>query len=289
MDTFYSIQPDTEMISKRNGKPNYITPGQIEKFFKDRTYRQAEDVIIQSLFYHHYLTKFNIVRFANRKLNTNNRHDFYGNILKELYKDGCIDILTYGNVTLYTLSAPAREYSKAKYKNVRNRIFTPPAEDTVSILECASLAQWHISLFCGEQIRRSYFYEKAHIGNLPTQFASYLEFIKGDYTYHVISNIIPKKMQTTESFFQNMQTISHAFRNNTKIGKRHVFLNILIVPDLESIKKVAAFLQATDSTQDMTFYFALEEQTHLTTGLKLLYTYENTGKDIIIATIKFKE
>lgn len=289
MEAFYSYQPDLEIVSKRNGTPIYITSEQINKFFKDKTYRQAEDIIIQSLFYHHYLTKVNIARFTNRKLNATNKADFYGNILKQLYKDGCIDILTYGNVTLYTLTAPAREYAVMKYKNTRNRQFTPPAHDAVSILECASLAQWHISMFCGERIRRSYFYEKAHIGNLPIQFPSYAEFLKGDYTYHVISSIIPKNMKTTETFFQNMQTISHAFRNNLKLGKKHVFLNILIVPDLDSIKKVAAFLQSNDATKDMTFYFTLEEQTHLTTGLKLLYTYENTGKDIMIATIKFKE
>lgn len=287
MDNFYSIQAETELIQK--GNTDYITTSQIEKFFKDKIYRQIEDVIIQSLFFHYYLTKVNITRFVNRKLSTNNKSEFYGNILKQLYKDGCVEILTYGKITLYTLSEPAREYAATKYKNVRNREFTPPQTEIASILECASLGQWHIAMFCGENIRRSYFYEKAHIGNLPVQFASYLEFMKGDYCYHVISNILPKKAKTTEKFFQNIKTISHALRSNLKIGKKHIFLNILIVPDLDSIKKVATVLQTMDITEDMTFYFILEEQTHLIKGLKILYTYENTGRDIIIATIKFKE
>ena len=289
MDYFYAIQPNVEMISKRKEVPNQITVAQIEKFFRDKEYRQVEDIIIQSLFFHHYLTKINITRFSNRRLKADNKKDFYGNILKQLYKDGCIEILTYGNITLYTLSDQAREYATMKYKNIRNREFTPPEANTDTILECASLAQWHISLVCGENIRRSYFYEKAHIGNLPIQFASYLEFMKGEYCYHVISNILPKKNETTEKFFQHIKALSHAFRSNIKVGKKHVFLNVLIVPDLDSIKKVAAVLQATDATKDMTFYFILEEQTHLINGLKILYTYENTGRDILIATIKFKE
>lgn len=289
MEGFYDLRPGVEMVKKSAPTSEYISTEQIKKFFKDGAYRQVEDYIFQALFFHHFLTKQNIIRFVNRKLSADNKDGFYENILKQLHIDGCIDIYTYQNVTLYALTEITRTYLGEKYKNSRNRILTPPSTDTASILECASLAQWHISLFCGELIKRSYFYEKSYIGNMQIQFHSYLEFIKSDFVYHVISNVLPKDKKTTDEFFTNIKTISHALRNQVKFGKKHIFLNIIIAPDLESIKKVARFLSGNDSTKDMTFYFMIEEQTISTKGLKLLYTYEDTGKDIILATIKFKE
>lgn len=289
MENFYDLIPKAELEIKESALSKHISVPVIQKYFKDKEYRQAEDVIFQALYFHQYLTKQNIIRFANRKLNEENKDGFYENILKKLHKDGCIHICSYGKITLYTLSDTVREFLTDKYKNIKNRFFLITKKDAASVLECASLAQWHISLFCGEKVRKGYFYEKSHVGNLEINFPSYLEFIKGEYTYHVISNVIPKSMPATEDFFCNIKTISHAFRTSLKIRKNHIFLNIILVPDIESIKRIAKILSSIPIAKEITFYFAIEEQTIATKGLSLLYTYEDTGRDIVIATIKFKE
>lgn len=287
MEHFYQYKPSTRLVNTRGLVLNGITSQQIDKFFKDRSYRQVEDCIIQSLFFHPYLTKANIVRYVNAKMKGQKRED-YSNTLKRMWKDGAIERFQYGAVMLYTLSNEAYDYSKQKYKNVRKREFVrPDIENTDKVLECACLAQFHLSLFTGEKLRRSHFYENSRIGNTTLFLPSYTEFKKQDYIYHVYGTVLPETEHSFDGFFYNIKRVSDILHGKIKYSCKDIFLYIIIVPDLVTIKTVAGILLELPDTAGMAFYFVLEEQTIHTTGLTLLYSCQKNGNDIEIETLTF--
>lgn len=287
MESFYQLSASCELVNTRGIIPNDMTTKQVYKFFKDKSYRMTEDCIIQALFFHHFLTKKNIGRFVDAKLKEKKKDD-YSNTLKRMWKDGTIERYQYGTVMLYTLPDATYEYALEKYKNLSKREFVrPDIKNTAKVLECASLAQLHISIFCGEKTKRSFFYERAKIGEKKFLLPSYMEFKKEDYVFHTYSTILPKEVAALETFIKEIHTLSALLRGKIHFKRNDIFLHIIAVPDLTILKKVAKTLMHMPETKDMAFYFVLEEQTIHTKGLSVLYTYKENGNDIDIDTITF--
>ena len=285
MNTFYEVDDNLQLVNSRGKIPNSISKEQIHKFFRDRTYRMAEDTIIQSLFFHHYLTKRNIQRFADLKLRERRLND-YSNVIKRMWMDGTIERFQYGMLFLYTLSEEVYEYARDKYGNLKRRFFyRPQAHNASKILECASLAQFHISILCGEEVRRARFYENILQGESTVFVPSYLEFKKNGYIYHVASYILPKDKNSLEDFFDTIKTRINSLRGKIRHGKNDIFLQIILTPDIQSIKNTAKIISTMKEIKETAFYFAIEEQTIAVEGLRILYCYHENEGELEIETI----
>lgn len=285
MSSLYTYKPK-QSIQKEEPYIHYdINKEQIKKYFRDGIYKKVEDYIIQALFFHHYLTKYNITRYLNKKLGKEKWND-YSNLIKQMWKDGTIERYRYDSVVLYHLSKAGMEFAETKYKNMENRRVTEPKTDDASVLECASLAQWHITLYTREKMVRSCFYETKIIGQLPLLLPSYCEFVRGDYFYHVASYVLPKNEKLAEDFFVNIKTLSHALRGKVKTNKRKdVYLTVLLAENTGQIEKASFILENINATRDVAFYFALEEQTALMDGMEMLYSVESKKRDTYVKTI----
>lgn len=257
----------------------------IKKFFKDKVYTKAHDVVIQALYFYPYLTKYNISRYADHKLKDQKWND-YSNLLKKMWQDGVVERLQYGKLNLYRLSDGARQFGLDKFKNLKGRDFIFPNESVAAVLESASLAQWHISLICGESVTRAHFYENIYLGEMPIYMPSYAEFKKNGYKYHVSSFCLPKEENNLEDFLLEIKALNRALRSGVKASRKEIYINVIVCTTLAQIEYTAAAMRAMKDMKELAFYFVLDENTVLTKGLEFLYWYTVDEEDSKIKTVR---
>jgi len=147
-----------------------------------------------------------------------------------------------------------------------------PAETKTGILECASLAQWHIALTKGLNVKSNYFYKNIKFAGEIISTPSYIETTIGYFHYRILSLPFPKAGNDITSFFHYLQNTWRVFQKAT--GKRQITLTVFVISSLKEIKAISLLLESLEETKDRTVYYALEANCTEFTGLSCLYYYD---------------
>lgn len=287
---YLKYEENIPLINCREEKEAPITAKQIEKLFQCGEYMDAEDAILQCLAFHKYVTGHSLSRYINHKRRQKKREIFKKPSLlyKKLHSDGFLERYTYKETSIYTLSAPAKEYAAWKLKNLKNRSQAKEPDSTAAILECASLSAWHISLFCTEKLIRAHFREKMKIEKKLLYLPSYVELKKGGYTYHLYSDVFPKEQINAGTFFKSLEQRTQALRSFVKKRKDTIFLHVIIMPDKSTLEALSEVLHGLSDTNDMEIYYVIEDELIHTNGLSLLYRCSRTDGKVTVDTLSFR-
>lgn len=286
---FYSLNEQETLTKVTPERVLNITAEDIQKFFGDKTYGRVEKEIIRALFTFHYVTKNTLKRYLDKRLDEFKRNN-YDSIINQLQQDGIVERLTYGPVNLYTLSVVGKEYILSQPKELGKRKREEPQKDTASILECASLAQWHISLLCGDdKVTDSHFTEIMQYGNYSIFTNSHVELWKNKYHYTIHSFCIPKTKKNMEEFLLSLAAHRHAL-SGTKTKKgyiKDIRLYVMVAENHEQIEHMAKILKGRDELKGAEYYFVLDAYTNETRGLDLLHLYSKDRKEGHLRTLEF--
>ncbi len=285
----------TERKKKRYPSPYCIIPGEsiladyvikkneadLLKLFTSHTYGHIEYLILESLYKFSYLNKLNITRYVSIQLKERS-HNSYDNILIRLKKDGFINTVYYADNVFYTLTDPSKQYmnKKGSFLNQPERKYVKT--EPVSILECASLAQYHISLM--EKRIKNASFNQVRKFKASTLLPSYAEFTNGIYTYHLFGASLPKGNMGEEflDYIKDIDSlITKAFSK-----KNHINLMIFIASSIKEIEGCDAFLHEWEDFYDRNAYYVLESNCKDMCALDCLYYYENDTDEKKLTTIR---
>ena len=286
---FYSLKEQETLVKVVPDRVLNIATEDIHKFFSDKTYGRVEKEIIRALFTFHYATKNTLKKYLDKRLNEFKRNN-YDSIINQLQEDGVVERLKYDTINLYTLSATGREYILSQPKEVGKRKIEEPRKDIPGILECASLAQWHISLLCGDdKITGSHFMEIMQYGNYSVSTSSHVELWKNKFHYTIHSFSIPKTKDNLEDFLLSLAAHRHALSGSKpKKGYiKDIRLFVLVAENHEQIEHMAKILKARDELKGVEYYFVLDAYTNETKGLDLLHLYSKDRKEGHLKTLEF--
>lgn len=286
---FYSINEQESLVKAVPERVLNIEIEDISKFFSDKTYGRVEKEIIRTLFTFHYVTKNTLRKYLDKRLKEFKRNN-YDSVINQLQTDGVVERYSYGQINLYTLSSTGREYILSQPKEVGKRKIEEPKESIAGILECASLAQWHISLLCGEdKVTSSHFMEIMQYGNYSVYTRSHVELWKNKYHYTIHSFCIPKVKENLEEFLLSLAAHRHALSGNKpKKGYiKDIRLYVLVAENHEQIEHMAKILKGRDELKSSEYYFVLDAYTNETKGLDLLHLYSKDRKEGHLKTLEF--
>ncbi len=286
---FYSLIEGENLIKAVPDRLLNISIEDINKFFSDKTYGRVEKELIRALFTFHYATKNTLKRYLDKRLGEFKRNN-YDSIINQLQEDSILIRYKYGNLDLYSLSAIGREYILSQPKEIGKRRVEEPVTEIASVLECASLAQWHISLLCGEdKITSSHFMEIMQYGNYSVSTHSHVELWKNKFHYTIHSFAIPKSKDHLEAFLLSLAAHRHALSGNKpKKGYiKDIRLYVLVAENHEQIEHMAKILKARDELKGAEYYFVLDAYTNETKGLDLLHLYSKDRKEGHLRTLEF--
>ena len=292
MDTYklspYEYIPGSLLCAESLPSTEHISKEQVCKFFKDEVYLKIEFSLLESLYRFPYLTKKNMERYTNAKLK-DRQHAGYDHFIRQLMTDGCLRRFSYNGTRLYCLSDGARAYFQDKLdpKNL-HRIHIPSEENPVAVLECAALAQWHLSVMQGGDIRRSRFHEQVTIRRQDVFLPSFLEVQKNNIRYRVLSLSIPKESIHMEPFIDQILQIKTFLSRWGFSLQMEIFLIVLVCESTHEMSKMAQILEKLQTTKALSFYFVCESNTIFSKGLDLLYTAKRKDGEMVLETISVK-
>lgn len=266
-----------------------ISKEQLEKYFKEKVYQRTEYALLESLYRLPYLTKKNMERFVDYRLK-DRKYAGYDNVLKQLEKDGCLRRFVYDGIRFYRLHEGARAYFEERLDSKGlHKIHIPSEYDTPAVLECSALAQWHLSVILGGNIRKSYFGEEISIRKKKLQVPSYLEVEKGKLRYRVLSFSVPKAGFRMETFMNNITQVKEALYKWELSLRREIFLIVLVCSNTQEMLQLANILENLPTTSKLQVYFVAEQNTAFSKGLDLLYVATKEGENLILKTISMKQ
>lgn len=255
----------------------------LAKLFKDRIYGKVEYMLLETLYLFPVLNKHAIKRAMDHKLKERSWKD-YSRLMEKVIGDGCIYKWSYGNTFLYELAPQAREYMEGRLK----LSVTEPSRYPYKLLEQASLAQWHVSLLCDVDCRKSAFSRPYAIGGLMEPVTSYVEIKKGKYCYKIISIAFPKVEEEMKDFL-NLMEHTLELRRFMQQRKGTIMLLVICASTLQDIENAALFLGGREETKGKRLYFVLDANTATSTGLEKLYYLDTQDGKKILNTISIKD
>ena len=265
-----------------------ISKEQLEKHFRENIYQRTEYVLLESLYRLPYLTKKNMERFADYRLK-GKRYAGYENVIKKLIQDGCLRRFSYGDMHLYRLHDGARDYYKEKLDPREiHAIHIPPESDFPSVLESASLAQWHLSVMLGSGIKKAYFEEEIRIRKSKVYIPSYLEVENGSIRYKVLSFSVPKVDLHMEPFMESIKKVKEALYKWELSLKREIFLIVIVCANTDEIKQLGRLFANMKDTQKLHLYYVADQNTVFSKGLDLLYTADIENGNQVLKTLRLK-
>lgn len=276
-------------LEEEHAKNVSITEEQLEKYFKEKVYQRTEYALLESLYRLPYLTKKNMERFVDYRLK-DRKYTGYDNVLKQLEQDGCLRRFVYDDVRFYRLQDGAREYFEKKLDpNGLHKIHIPSEHDTPAVLERAALAQWHLSVMLGGNVRKAYFGEEVSIRKKKIQIPSYQEVEKGSVRYRILSFSVPKVGMKMESFMDNIIKVKEALYKWELSLKREIFLIVLVCSNTQEMLLLANIFENLPVTAKLQVYFVAEQNTAFSKGIDLLYTATKEGEKLVLKTISVKQ
>ena len=276
------------VLAEESSSGSGITKEQLEKYFKDRLYQKTEYALLESLYRLPYLTKKNMERFADYRLQ-DKKYAGYDNIIKQLEKDGCLRRFVYQDNRFYRLSDEATAYFVEKLDPKGNHKMQIPSEHDVShVLECAALAQWHLSVLLGGDVKTSCFEEEVTIRKTKLQVPSYLVIEKGSMRYRVLSFSVPKVGLQMENFLDSIIKVKEALYKWELSLKREIFLVVLVCSSTHEMLQLSHILESLKATSKLQVYFVAEPNTAFSKGLDLLYIAEKEDENLVLKTISVK-
>lgn len=276
-------------IIEEHGLIRSISKEQLGKNFREKVYQRTEYVLLEALYRLPYLTKKNMERFADHRLK-DKRYAGYENTIKQLEKDGCLRRFVYDDTRLYRLHEGAREYFREKLDSASlHKIDIPSAEDTPSILESASLAQWHLSVMVGGGIKKAYFHETINIRKTKIKIPSYLEVEQGTIRYKVLSFSVPKAPTNMEPFINSIIKVKEALYKWELSLKREIFLIVLVCSNTQVMVNMSDILENLNTTKKQQIYFVADQNTAFSKGLDLLYLTSREDEKLVLKTISVKK
>ena len=276
------------MLMEETNSGISISKDQLELKFKDRTYQKTEHALLESLYRLPYLTKKSMERFADYRLK-DKKYAGYDNIIKQLEKDGCLRRFNYQDSRFYRLSDGAMAYFTEKLASKgQHKMHIPSEHDVAAVLECASLAQWHLSVLLGGNIKKSCFATEVNIRKTKLQVPSYLEIEKGSMRYRVLSFSVPKVGLQMETFLDSIIKVKEALYKWELSFKREIFLVVLVCSSTHEMLQLAHILESLKATSKLQVYFVAEPNTAFSKGLDLLYLAEKEDEKLVLKTISVK-
>ena len=246
----------------------------IAKMFRDHNYNDCDYRILECLYRYPFLNTKNIGRYICCKLGETSEM-YIRNRIRKLRADGVVCTAIYHDKNLYYLSNCATSYfTNRKGFQKQPMIKQVDKSDKGAILECASLAQWHISLVT-DGITRNSSFRQVRKFKCRAYLPSYVEYKKGDYMYHIFAFSAPKGEGGAKRLIREildaweMQTI--AFK-----GKKNINLTVIVVSGIEEIEGIEAYMRKWKSSSGRTIYYAVESNCLDMSGLKSLYYYTTT-------------
>ena len=258
----------------------------ISKFFTDNRYKRTEKRILIALYHYPFLTKNTLSRYLNITLGEHKMPE-YRNILKTMWLDGAVERYDYGSTSLYHLSESAWEYIEGFIKNKNPKKYPSVSDSIGKILECASMAQWQISLISGkEKVNTTAFYEEMRVKGTNIFVESYAELIKNGRFYKVHSFCVPKNMGQAEVFSLNLENHIRVFlKHKEKPTTTRLF--ILVAEDIEQIEQIGTYLLEKNELKGANYYFVLDSDTNYTNGLEIVYSFTKENGESKLNTLEF--
>lgn len=286
--SIYDYNPNA-LLEEEYSAIKSISKEQMAKFFKDQRYQRTEYALLESLYRLPYLTKKNMERFADFRLK-DKKYAGYDNTIKELEKDGCLRRFSYDGMRLYRLQDGAREYFDEKLDpKGLHQLEIPSEHDAASVLESASLAQWHLSVMLGGGTQKAYFGESFSIRKTKIHVPSYLELENGSYKYRVLSFSVPKVNLHMEGFMDSIIKVKELLHKREFSLKREIFLIVLVCSSTFDMLQLSGILEGLKETRNLQVYFVADTNTVFTKGLDLLYTVEQEEGKPVLKTIHVKQ
>jgi len=259
----------------------------LHKLFRDKVYGKVEFLLLEALSRYHYLNKYNLARYIDSKLQEKKWAD-YSHVIKKLLSDNVIYRVDYGESVFYAIHEYARAYIEKKWKKNVSKYRIPLQETPEAVLECASLAQWHLSLTKVSNIKKNCFYQKIMFGKVTMEIPSYAELTIGRYDYRVISASFPKGDTNITDFFEWLKKLWEVLGNTTR--KNQITLTVLSVTSLKQISVIEEMLNHMEGAQGRMVYYVLEVNTAVFSGLSSLYYYDYSADgENALQTISLKE
>lgn len=279
MDSPYVYLEELQMTHQ--DLPQDYEKADLNKLFRDKTYGKTEYLILEALTIFHYLNKANITKYVDGRLKERKWPD-YTKVINRLYTDNVLSKTTYGEHVFYGIYPYAREYMENKQTDIRKKERYFPLQQKDKVLECASLAQWHISLLSRYHAKRSCFYEKIKVSKKEFMADSYMETTIGNTHFRVLSYAFPKADKDISAFFDKLNLAWVAM--NQKQAKNQVTITILVISTLKEIKALSQIMESNEHTKGRTLFYVLEGNTMEFDGLSCLYYYDtdsSTDEDTI--------
>jgi len=270
-DSPYTILDDETMTKDMSVKDH----ADLSKLFREGTYKMVEYLILESLAIYKYLNRHNIKRYLDYKLKDKSWNNYY-HVVKKLLEDNVLDRIRYGEHIFYTLPEYAEEYMKTRMKKKVVRYHVP--ETTENVLECAALAQWHISLVITGTVKHNGFYCVHKLAKQTYEIPSLAELTVGNYNYRVTSFAYPKKTEAEEfeMFWKRIINTHTGLAASSR--KNQINLTVISVSTLKEMKEAQHQADEIPELENRMFYFVLEGNTACFEGLQHLYYYDRDGK-----------
>lgn len=288
----YEYVPGIAMVKDVEEGTKQITTETLRRQFRDGVYGRCEYALMESLYRYPYLNRKNMELFTDERLK-DRKYNGYENMIKQLWKEGCLNRYSYDTTKLYALTEPAREYMKEKLDpgNLHQIKWSEPG-NAAEMLECAALAQWHLSLMRGGNVKKNHFMEDVVVKKKSLFIPSYLEIDGLKYHYKVLSFAVPKTKDSLESFLDNVFMASEALRGGSGLLKsfqKEIFLLVLVCSDTEEMELMTKILNGLTQTAELQFYFVQENNTLFSKGLDLLYESRQEEGSTVLETISVKQ
>ena len=272
---FVKQQSITEIENPAEYEPD------LAKLFRDNIYGLQEYLALACLLQFPFVNTRNIVRYIEQH---NISVKAPSKLLKRLWEDGAIRRYKYCQTEFYGLTAASQDYMRRKMRVKENRMFVKPAERTDSLLECASLAQWHISLLSGGKVLEQKFYEQVMLETEKTFIPSYVVIRQNKYVFHVSSFAIPKTPEGVNSFVDHLLTYKATVSKIAR-KKNHVWMTVLSATSTDEVRRMDAILKGRKELHGSKIYYAVEPVTVRAKGIDKIFSIEEDGR---LSTISIK-
>lgn len=255
----------------------------IYRLFKNGAYGRVEYNIIDALYKYPYMNKKTICRYLDKILNKKNETwDWYYHIMLEMLDDYSLYALRYDDTIFYAIPSYVRNLWAAK-KNYE--VFLPD-EDVSSVLEYASLAQWHISLLEGEKLLQNTLYQKRKIAKESLLIPSYVETMKSGYRYRIFSFSLPRGRDDISFFLNQLERLWDIISRSKR--KNQITMTVMVASSLKEIQAMNEIMKSFPAATGRRIYYVLDGNTSEFNGLSCIYYYVEEGEEYRLVSIDLK-
>lgn len=251
----------------------------VQKLFKDETYGRVEHYMLNALYKYPYLNTHTLYRYLDIACGKKSSPNWYYHILQKLRADYVVSALRYGDTVLYTLPEYVRLYWSKKMKYS----VEVPELSVSSVLEYASLAQWHISMMEGEKLQKNTLYQKMKMAGEELTVPSYMETVKFGIRYRIFSFAFPKGVKEITPF---LSQLSHVWELAARSRRKNMItLTVLTVPSLKEMEVANTVFHTFTAAAGHRVYYVLDGNTSVFSGLECLYYYIEEEGEYQLKTI----